>query len=702
MPNRLAFETSPYLLQHANNPVDWFPWGSEALEKAKREDKPIFLSIGYSSCHWCHVMEHESFEDTETARILNEHFVSVKVDREERPDLDQIYMQAVMAMRGGQGGWPLSAFLTSDQQVFFGGTYWPAETRYGMPSFRQVLLAVLDAFKNRRLQIIEQAAKLTEHLVEHFTGTTGFANEPLNGMPLGREIFESTVETLDQSHDFEFGGFGSAPKFPHSMDLALLLRLWRDWPTHHPVPRDRMLQMVTLTLDGMGAGGIYDHLGGGFSRYSVDDRWLVPHFEKMLYDNALLVDLYLDAYAITKKSDYARIARETLDYVLRDMTDPLGGFYSAEDADSEGVEGKFYVWSYAEILEILGDELGRQFCAAYDVTAAGNFEGHNILNLKRHLEQTAAVHQWDKGQWPNQIRESREKLLAFRSTRIRPGKDDKILVSWNGLMIQAFARAGRILQEPRYTSSAQAAARFLLTHLRNHDGRLLHTWRAGTAKLNAYLDDYAGLIVALICLHETDFDHQWLQAAVELTEKMVDLFWDENEGGFFFTAHDHETLIARTKEFHDSSVPSGNSMAALALLKISRLTGREDWRSKAEQTMRLAMPLMRRAPLASGQMLLVLDMATRSSTELVIATETRPVACKLAQPLFDHFVASVTLTAMTQDQVSCEAIRPLLGGKPAGSDSSPALYVCQDFACQTPIIGEPSIMNELTKLSSKA
>ncbi len=441
--NRLLAETSPYLLQHRNNPVDWHPWGPEALDRAKREDKPIFLSIGYSACHWCHVMEHESFEDPRIAALMNEHFVNIKVDREERPDLDAIYMTAVQIMTG-RGGWPMSVFLTPDRQPFYGGTYFPPTQRMGMPGFDQILLAVADAWKNRRKQALDQAAELTSHLQQAAApagaGASGDLTETL--------LFDAAT-SLERSFDPHHGGFGAAPKFPHPMDLRLLLRVWRRTkvPAHdqtrktHEAHSDALLHIVTHTLDKMAAGGIYDHLGGGFHRYSVDERWLVPHFEKMLYDNALLIGAYIDAHLATRNADYARIARETIEYVLRDMTDPAGGFYSTEDADSEGHEGKFYVWSPAEVAAVLGDERAQLFNYVYDVTESGNFEGASILNLPKSIDQCAELKRLAVADLARQLSEDRARLFAERQKRVRPGRDDKVITAWNGLMIDSLAYA---------------------------------------------------------------------------------------------------------------------------------------------------------------------------------------------------------------------------------------------------------------------
>ncbi|MBW8883199.1 MAG: thioredoxin domain-containing protein, partial [Planctomycetia bacterium] len=618
MPNHLATESSPYLLQHQNNPVDWHPWGAEAINRAKKEDKPIFLSIGYAACHWCHVMEHESFENEPIAKYLNEHFISIKVDREERPDLDQIYMNAVQLLTG-RGGWPMSVFLTPDLKPFYGGMYWPPTPKMGMPGFEQILVAVNDAWRNRRDGVLRQADELTGYLQTIEQGEEANRPASIALRPEGLsnddavQILDNASRALQRSFDSRQGGFGSAPKFPHSMDLQLLLRL------HKREPKQNLLEMVTLTLDKMASGGIYDHLAGGFARYSVDERWLIPHFEKMLYDNALLTSAYLDAYLVTRDERFARIVRETCNYILTYMTDTGGGFHSTEDADSEGEEGKFYVWTPAEIKTILGDKAAERFCYVYDVSEAGNFEhGKSILNLPKNLEQCAALKGWDVEQLKKELAASRVKLLAARDQRVRPGKDDKILVSWNALMIDALARAARIVEQPGYAIAAEKAADFILLKMARSDGRLLHTWRNGHAKLDGYLDDYAYFVNALVTLYEATFNERWIEDAVRLADVMLQHFTDKDRGGFFFTADDHEQLIARNKDLHDASVPSGNAMAATALLRLGKLCGKTEYLEAASSTLAAAQPVMERMPTAVGQMLIALDLYLGPSTELVL------------------------------------------------------------------------------------
>jgi uncharacterized protein YyaL (SSP411 family) len=677
MANRLQHETSPYLLQHANNPVDWYPWGSEAIERARREEKPIFVSIGYSACHWCHVMEHESFENAQIARQLNDHFVAIKVDREERPDLDQIYMSAVQILTG-RGGWPMSVFLTPGLHPFFGGTYWPPAPRMGMPGFDQVLSAVLDAWQHRRELVVDQARQLTERIE-----VLGAAEAKSN---VDATLLERATAYLLRVFDGTYGGFGSAPKFPHAMDLQLLLRNWRRQP------RDELRHVVQLTLDKMAAGGLYDHLGGGFARYSVDERWLVPHFEKMLYDNALLAATYLDSYLATGNADHARVLRETLDYVLRDMTDPLGGFHSTEDADSEGEEGKYYLWTPSEVRDVLGPELTERFCEVFDVTEHGNFEGQNILNVPRTLEQVARLRNWPLDELAEQMSEARRLLLARREQRVRPGKDDKIIVSWNGLMIDSLARAARALDDPRYLEAATRAAEFLHQQLWQH-GRLLHSWRLGRASLAAYLDDYTTLANSLVSLYEASFDPRWIDWAFELMERVLSDFADPSGGAFFYTADDHEPLIARTKDSQDGSVPSGNAMAAQALIRLGHLGQRQDYREAAHAVLESAAGLMRQAPSAAGQMLLAVDLFLGPFYEVaIVADPADPDTRKSLRQINQRYLprSAMALRPSGQPASPAEALAPLFRDRPAINDR-PTFYVCQDTTCWEPVISDNTL-----------
>jgi uncharacterized protein len=632
--NHLAGQTSPYLLQHQHNPVDWYPWGPEALEKARREEKPIFLSVGYSACHWCHVMERESFESEEVARLLNADWVAIKVDREERPDLDEVYMLATQLM-SGSGGWPMSVFLTPDLKPFYAGTYFPPDDRYGRPGFQHVLRQLSDAWKNRRDDVLQAANRAA-------LGLGQYASLQSEDGELGPDLVPNAVEMMTRDFDPVNGGFGGAPKFPPSMRLALMLREVRGQgsgvrgqrsgqaqpppPELTPVPRPltpALRQIVTTTLDKMARGGIYDQVGGGFHRYSVDDHWLVPHFEKMLYDNALLAPVYLDSYETTGNAYHARIAREVLDYVLREMTDPRGSFYSTLDADSEGHEGKFYLWSPAEVEAVLGAEDGALFCRIYDVTAPGNFEGKNIPNLiSRSVEEWATELQMPPAALWSRLDGMRERLREARSQRVWPGLDDKVLTSWNGLMIRAMAAGSRVLGDERYRIAAERAAEFVLSVLQK-EGRLLRSYRSGQAHLSAYLDDYAFMIVALLDLHEVagasdqrargggrspGGESRWRAEAERLLELMNEQFWDEAQGGYYFTAHDHEPLITRMKSNEDGALPSGNSMAALALVRLGKLARRPDYLEKAGRLLASYATVMRRAPAAFANMLLAADL----------------------------------------------------------------------------------------------
>ncbi len=685
MSNHLAAETSPYLLQHKDNPVDWYPWGPEALGGAKAEQKPIFLSIGYSACHWCHVMEHESFENPHIARLLNESFIPIKVDREERPDLDQIYMNAVQMMTG-RGGWPMSMFLTPDLQPFYGGTYWPETSRGGMPGFDQILQAVGAAWRDRRPELATQAAELTRHL------TTTQIPAPTS-RDLSERLLNSAAAALTRSFDPHHGGFGGAPKFPHPMDLRLLLRVWRRGNRN-----DSHLRVVTTTLDKMAAGGIYDHLGGGFHRYSVDERWLVPHFEKMLYDNALLASCYVDGFLATGNAEYARIARETLDYLLRDMTGPAGGIYSTEDADSEGEEGKFYVWTPAEIDAVIGAEAAATFCYVYDVSEAGNFERSNILNLPKTIEQCAKLKQLDPDRLRADLAVWRAKLLAARDKRVRPGRDDKVLVSWNGLAIDALAHTAGALDEPRYLAAAAAAANFILTKMRRPDGRILHVWR-GEAKLDAYLDDYACLANGLISLYEVGFVERYIDEAVSLADIMLAHFADPNEGGFFFTADDHEAIVAREKDWQDSSTPSGNAMAATALLRIGKLTGRRDYTDAAVGTLQAAAGLMEKFPSAAGQMLAALDFHLGPTPEIVILGGDDPDTAAALAELRHRFIPnkSVASRRSLEESRASSALSPLFAGK-TPQQPPPTVFICENFTCQVPVNGKQAAIEAWLRL----
>jgi uncharacterized protein YyaL (SSP411 family) len=677
--NRLAQETSPYLRQHANNPVDWFPWGADALRRARELNRPIFLSIGYSACHWCHVMEHESFEDPEVAAILNEHFVSIKVDREERPDLDQIYMTAVQRMTG-QGGWPMSMFLTPDLKPFYGGTYFPPDERYGRPSFKRVLLQIAEVWRDQQEAVVTTADQVTEHLQGHLELQKGDGE-------LGEGLLATALTYLNRAFDRTYGGFGSAPKFPHPMDLRLLLRIWKRFGDAAP------LEMVKRTLDRMALGGIYDHLGGGFHRYSTDERWLVPHFEKMLYDNALLTSTYVEAFQATGEPFYREITEETLAYVEREMTSSEGFFYSTQDADSEGVEGKFFVWSQDEIESILGKGLADVFCYVYGVTPEGNWENHSILNRAKTLEQDARMLQLSEADLRGRLQDARQRLLEARNRRIWPGRDGKALTSWNGLMIGAFALAAQALNRPNYAQTASRAADFILRTMRAKNGRLLRTYSTGSRpKLNAYLEDYSFFIDGLVSLYEATFDQRWIEAALDLAEIMLEQFWDPVEYGFFYTGKDHETLIARTKDPHDSSVPSGNSLAVLALLRLHKLTGRLDLIQKAETTLRLFHGLMSDAPYVAGQMLIALDYYLGPVQEFaVVGNPSSEDTGKVLEMIRRRFLPNkvVAFKASTKQEKAGEETIELLAGKE--SEGQVTTYICQNFTCHAPLVSVEAV-----------
>jgi hypothetical protein len=669
--NRLAAEPSLYLRQHAGNPVDWYPWGPEAIERAKRENKPIFLSVGYSACHWCHVMEHESFEDADTARLLNEHFVSIKVDREERPDVDAIYMAAVQALNQGQGGWPMSVWLTPELQPFYAGTYFPPRDFYSRPSFRRVLTALAEAWRDRRDEVVNSAGRITEALTQQASG----ANAEAQG-ELTEDLLRIAPQLLNRAFDERHGGFGTAPKFPHAIDLRLLLRCWHRFGDEHA------LAMVRKTLDGMARGGIYDHLGGGFHRYSVDERWLVPHFEKMLYDNALLSVAYLEGFQATGEPSYRRVVEETLDYVLREMTAPGGAFYSTQDADSEGVEGKFYVWTERETRDVLGGVLADVFNPVYDVSADGNWEGHSILHRSKTDEQDAALLKADVAELRAKLAEARKKLFDVRSKRVWPGRDEKILTSWNGLMIVAFARAGAVLDRADYTTAAVRAADFILTNMRQPDGRLYRTAAVGSApKIDAYLEDYAFLLDALVELYGATFDIRWVRAAEELAGIMVDRFGDRDPGGFFTTPDGQGDLIMRLKDQHDGSTPSGSSMAITGLLRLAELTGTARWREKADRGLRAMRGVVHDSPMAAAQALVALDFALGPIEEVAIVGES-DVAKRVIRAARTPFRPR---RVVAYCELAAESPLPLLSDKPANGPV--ATYICRNYACQAPILG---------------
>jgi uncharacterized protein YyaL (SSP411 family) len=677
--NRLIGETSPYLLQHAHNPVDWYPWGPEAIARAKAEDKPIFLSIGYSACHWCHVMEHESFEDPGIAALMNELFVSIKVDREERPDLDQIYMAAVQAFQDGHGGWPMSVFLTPDLKPFYGGTYYPPTDSRGMPGFPRVLRELDRAWRERRDDVDRIASGMTERL------QAGGLAAPSQG-ELTAKLLDQAVRELARAFDPVHGGFVPAPKFPHPMDLRLLLR------QHARTGDSHALHIVRQTLDKMARGGIYDHLGGGFARYSTDERWLVPHFEKMLYDNALLASAYLEASQATGDAEFARVARETMDYVLGRMTSPEGGIYSTEDADSEGEEGKYYVWTLAEVKEVLGPDRAKTFAYVYDVTEGGNWEHKNILNLPKPIATSAKLLGKDEATLRAELDEDRARLLAVRDRRVPPGKDTKILTSWNGLMIAPLAEGARVLHDERYLDAARRAAAFVLETLRGPDGRLLHSYKDGQARFNAYLDDYANMIDGLTRLYETAGEPRWLDAALDLVRLLRDEFVDPEHGGFFYTGKSHEELIARQRDAFDNATPSGNAMAATALLRLGALTGRADLTEAGRATLQSVQLVLEQAPRAAGQSLIALDFLLAPPQEFaVIAGTDRDEFRRVIEAVYARFLPHKVVAPATVEQAPELVPRlPLLADRPA-RDGRTTTYICERFTCQAPVLGVEGI-----------
>ncbi len=668
MPNRLARETSPYLLQHRDNPVDWYPWGEEALARARELDRPLLLSVGYSACHWCHVMERESFEDPATAAYMNEHFVCVKVDREERPDVDALYMEAVQAI-SGQGGWPLTVFCDPDGVPFYGGTYFPPDESRGLPSFRMVMEAVVDAFAGRREELQQRAPETRARL-----GAIG-AVEPAAGAP-GAELLETALATLRESADPEHGGFGGAPKFPPASALELLLARAEDRVLHAGHGKRDALEIVERTLDAMMAGGIYDQLGGGFSRYSVDGAWAVPHFEKMLYDNALLARAYLHGRQALGHERYRRVCEETLDWALREMRGPEGGFYSALDADSEGEEGRFYVWTPAQMRAVLGE--GAQAAIDfYGVSEAGNFEGASVL---RRAGGAAA------GEPPG-LAQARRALFEARAERPRPGLDDKRLTAWNALMLAALAEAGAALGREDYLDAARRCAEFVLSDLRDAQGRLLRTYKDGGGRLNAYLEDHAFMLEALLTLYEASFEPRWYEEAEALAETTIARFGDPRRGGFFSTSDDHEELIARRKEIGDHPIPSGNSAMALGLLRLAALSGNRAYEDQAEGVLRLFARAAPRRPDAFAHLLRALDFHLSPTKEVaLVGGDLAELAAVVRAKHHPHLVLAGGPEGSTTP--------PLLKDRPALSNKATA-YACESFTCQAPVTDAGALAAQL-------
>ena len=673
--NRLIHETSPYLLQHAHNPVAWFPWGPEAFAKARTENKPVLLSIGYSACHWCHVMEHESFENARIAAVMNDLFVSIKVDREERPDLDHIY-QSVVQMLSGQGGWPLTMFLTPEQEPFYGGTYFPPEDRYGRPGFPRILTAVAEAYHSRQAEVTKSIEQIRDNLQKLSSIETSPGE-------LSPTILTNAARTLANNFDMIHGGFGTQPKFPNPSNLECLLRYWR------MSGNDNFLNMAKLAFSKMAGGGIYDHLGGGFHRYSVDDRWLVPHFEKMLYDNAQLLPLYANMYQATGDATYARVARETLQYVQREMLHRDGGFYATQDADSEGEEGKFFAWTKSEVDGLLG-EASRLFCRYYDITAAGNWEhGKNILHLTVSQDQLAQMFGRSLEDIQTSLTAAREALFMAREQRIKPFRDEKILVAWNGLMLSGIAQAASILDD----TEALQAVRETLQCIRRHllrDGRLLSVYKDGQAKLNAYLDDYAFLVEALLSTFEVTGELDDFALAQQLTATMLEEFWDEQDGGFFFTGKNHERLIDRTKSVYDQAIPSGTAVAAKNLLRLYHYTGAVDYVQRAEQILQLFRRHMEQQPFGVGSLLTALDFYLQKPQEIVLlGTPGAADTQAMQRAIHQHYLPNKIVLQLSPEQATAvletlPLLRDVLAGK-TQVEGRATVYVCHNFTCSLPI-----------------
>jgi len=672
MPNRLASESSPYLLQHAHNPVDWHPWGEEALERARREDRPILLSIGYSACHWCHVMERESFEDPAVAELMNRLFVSVKVDREERPDVDQVYMRAVQAMTGG-GGWPLTVFLTPDAVPFYGGTYFPPAPRHGLPSFRQVLVAAAEAFRERRGDVERGSHELVAVLRRGIVPEVG-----KGGSAPAVRLLDEAVRILAQQFDPVHGGFGHAPKFPQPATLEVLLR------QHARTGDAQALHMAVTTLRRMADGGVRDHLGGGFHRYSVDERWLVPHFEKMLYDNALLALAYLDAWRLTGHGWLQEVAEDTLDYLLADLRSPAGGFYSARDADSDGEEGRFYVWSEGEVDAALEAGDAALFKRVYDVTAAGNFEGRNIFWLPHPLDAVARGAGLEPPEARARLADVRLRLRAARSRRTPPFRDEKVLAGWNGLALRALAEAGGALGRLDYLAAAREGAEFLLAEMRR-DGSLLHAWKDGTAKIGAFLEDYGAVGNALLSLHEASLEPRWLEEARWCCERVVAGFWDEGAGAFHDTGHGAEPLFLRPRDPMDNATPSGNSLAAELLARAGHLFGDPTHTELARRAVAREAALVARFPTAFGRLLSVLDRLEATPLEVaVVGPGHDPAARALVRAALAPFHRHRIVVGC--EEGAAPAGVPLLEGKTAVGGAATA-YVCRGYACSAPVTG---------------
>ena len=685
MANRLAGETSPYLLQHANNPVDWYPWGREALEKARREGKPILLSIGYAACHWCHVMAHESFEDEETARLMNEKFVNIKVDREERPDIDNIYMQAVQAMTG-HGGWPMTMFLLPDGSPFYGGTYFPPEDRHGIPSFRKVLNAVSEAYAQRR----DGVAQSAEQLKQIYDGNLVTGRSASTTTGLSPQMLDIAFRTLQQRYDETNGGFGAAPKFPATMVLDFVLRHYaRTGATH-------ALDMAVNSFRKMARGGIYDQIGGGFARYSVDATWLVPHFEKMLYDNALLCRLGAHLWQATKDEEIRRVAIETVEWVAREMTDPEGGFYSSLDADSEGHEGRFYVWSEEELDSLLGAD-ARAFKTYYGVVRGGNFEGKSILYVPANREVAARRANVDPQILDEIIARGRRVLLEARSRRAWPGRDEKILASWNGLMLRGIATAARVFDRDDFRKLALRNAEFLAREM-VRSGRVMRSHKEGVTRIAGFLEDHASVALGFLAVYELTFDDKWVKLAREISDAMITWFWDDQVGAFFDTARDSEELITRPRDVTDNAIPSGTSMAVDLLLNLAELQHDADYRRRAVFTLESLAEPMLRFPTAFGHLLGCADMELNGAVEVALVGDVRSTGLKsLERAVATHYVPSLVLAAGSDR--SSQIVR-LLEDRTT-IDGQPTAYVCRGYVCDRPVT-EPTALAEQLEHAARA
>lgn len=680
--NRLKDETSPYLLQHKDNPVHWYAWGEEAIQQAQQQNKPILLSVGYSACHWCHVMAHESFEHEETAQIMNALYINIKVDREERPDVDAIYMNAVQAMTGG-GGWPMTVFLLPDGRPFYGGTYYPLEPRMGMPSFRQILHGVHDAFATRYDDVEKSAQQLTQALNRDLLKIGSDASA------LNLDLLEVATTREAQVFDRTYGGFGGAPKFPEPMNLEFLLRQYvrtKDVFT---------LNMVTHTLTSMAKGGIYDQIGGGFARYSVDAMWLVPHFEKMLYDNAQLSRVYLHTWQVTREPFYKQIAEEIYDYILREMTAPEGGFYSATDADSEGEEGKFFVWTLEELAELLSADDYKIAVEYWGATRGGNFEGANILYVPNDDDTAAQRLDMTLDALHQRLAAIKDTLYATRTHRVHPGLDDKILTAWNGLMLASLAEAARVLGREDYKQAAIRCGDFLLDNLRTTEGRLLRTYKGGFAKLNAYLEDYANLIDALIELYQLTFDEKWFTTACELADFVLNHFAAQ-DGGFFDTSDDHEALIVRPRELNDNAAPSGNSMFATQLIRLAAYTGESRYDQPARNTLRLLSEALKQYPQAFGQALIAVDMLVNGLDEVAVIGSQGTQATRALLDVITESYHPNCIIALAKDNTDGRAAIPLLQDR-TQRENQPTAYVCRNFACQLPVTQPEDLRAQLRK-----